>query len=252
MGLDLLDVVFRVEERFGVPVADDDFQRIVRDGDIVVGDFYALILRRVHARDTVRQDVHLNFALWEDLREQLGAAAGVPAGEILLKTPLETLFPAGGRRVAWDKLRAASRYRIAKLDYPPLVRPISFSLALAMALLEQFPIWRVPQAQWLWPLLGLIGIWVFAETYGKAMVVFAVWRVRFPGGMRSVKDLARSLVATEYEAILADSPRARDLPAEDRCLAIWEEFREVLADALGVNVDAITPKSRLFGDLGAS
>jgi acyl carrier protein len=256
MGLDLLDVAFRVEKTFGVPLAANDFEQLVRDRDIVVGDLYELILRRVHARDTVRNDVRLNFALWEELQQQLGAAAGVPADEVQLKMPLELLFPPSTRRAAWERLRTASRYRIPTLDYPWPVRPIGFSLALAMALLEQFRIWQAAGVLWLWPILGLVGIWMFAESYGKVIAVLAAWRIRFPGGMKLVKDLARAVVATDYQTILAGSPKglvgSYDLPANDRCLAIWQQLQEILADALGVKVEEIALKSRLIADLGAN
>ncbi len=97
---------------------------------------------------------------------------------------------------------------------------------------------------------------MFAESYGKVIAVFAAWRIRFPGGMRIVKDLARAVVATDYESILAGSEErpvgSYDLPADDRCLAVWQQLREILADALGVKAEEVTLKSRLFGDLGAS
>ncbi len=256
MGLDLLDVAFRVEKTLGVPLAASDFQQLVRDRDIVVSDLYELILRRVHARDVVRNDVRLNFELWEELQQQLGAAAGVPVNEVQLKMPLELLFPPSTRRVAWERLRAASRYRIPTLDYPWPVRPLGCSLALAMALLEQFHIWQVAGVLWLWPILGLVGTWMFAESYGKVIAVLAAWRIRFPGGMKIVRDLARAVVATDYEAILAGSPKgpvgSYDLPADDRCLAVWQQLREILVNALGVKAEEVTLKSRLIADLGAS
>ncbi len=95
-----------------------------------------------------------------------------------LKTPLETLIPLETRRMAWEALRAAGPYRIATLDYPWAVRPIGLILAAAMALVEQFRIWQIPGAIWLWPILGLFGIWMFAEKFGKMMWILAAWRLR--------------------------------------------------------------------------
>jgi CO/xanthine dehydrogenase Mo-binding subunit len=109
---------------------------------------------------------------------------------------------------------------------------------------------------WLWPILGLVGIWMFAESYGKVIAIFAAWRIRFPGGMKIVKDLARAVVATDYQTILAGSSKGPagscDLPADDRCLAIWQQLQEILADALGVKAEEVTLKSRLIADLGAN
>jgi CO/xanthine dehydrogenase Mo-binding subunit len=103
--------------------------------------------------------------------------------------------------------------------------------------------------------MGLVGLWMFAESYGKVIAALAAWRIHFPRGMRIVKDLARAVVATNYEAILAGSPKgpagSYDLPADDRCVAIWQQLREILADALGVKVEEVTLKSRLIADLGA-
>jgi hypothetical protein len=134
MGLDFLDVAFRVEKTFGISLAASDFEQLARERDVVVGDLYELILRKIRAHDTVRTDVRLNFAVWVGFRQQIGYAAGVAVDDVQLKTPLETLFPLETRRMAWGALRAASPYRIATLDYPWAVRPIGLLLAAAMAL----------------------------------------------------------------------------------------------------------------------
>jgi hypothetical protein len=104
MGLDLLDVAFRVEKTFGVPLASSDFEQLVRDRDIVVSDLYELILRRVHARDTVRNDVRLNFALWEELQQQLGEATGVPAW-MSQKFPVLLVLRNSEGEVRWMEVR---------------------------------------------------------------------------------------------------------------------------------------------------
>lgn len=120
MGMDLLDVAFRVEKSFGISLEASDFQQLVRDRDIVVGDLYALILRRI----------------------------------------------------------------------------------------------------------------------------------------RIVKDLVRTVAATDYEAILASSEDgfvgSYNLPADDRCLAVWQQLREILAESLDVKAEEVNLKSLLVADLGAS
>jgi acyl carrier protein len=254
MGLDLLDVAFRVEKTFGISLAASDFEQLARERDVVVGDLYELILRKIRAHDTVRTDVRLNFAVWEELRQKIGYAAGVAVDDVQLKTPLETLFPLETRRRAWEALRAAGPYRIATLDYPWAVRPIGLLLAAAMALVEQFRIWQIPGAIWLWPILGLFGIWMFAETYSKMMWILAAWRLRFPLGMKTVKDLVRDVLRRNSEAIVVAKQGAGGdyIPVDDRCIAVWQQLRQILSDALGVNIEKVTLESRLVADLGAS
>ncbi len=99
MGVDLLDVAFRVEKMFGISMAASDFEPLVRERDIVVGDLYELILRKIRVRDIVRTDVRLNFAVWEELRQQIGIATGVAANDVQLRTPLEEAV------AVWQELR---------------------------------------------------------------------------------------------------------------------------------------------------
>jgi acyl carrier protein len=255
MGLDLLDAAFRIEKEFGVKMDAEDFNGLVRDRDIVVGDLYALVLRKIQIRDTVRTDIPLNFAVWEELREQVSKATGVAKSEILLKTRLEEIFPRETRRMAWEGMRSACPYGIASLDYPRAVRPIGLALAGAMVLVEQFHIWRIPGALFLWPIVGILGIWMFAESYAKVMRVFAIWRTRFPSGMMTVKDLVRSILAGNSEKILAyrqgGTAGEVEIPIDDRSVAVWEKLREILSGAIGVKIEKVTLESRLAADLGA-
>jgi acyl carrier protein len=256
MGLDLLDIEFRLEKAFGIKMDAEDFESLVRDRDVVVGDLYGLILRKIHIRDTVRTNIHLNFAVWEELQEHLSKASGIAKGEILLKTMLEDIFPRDTRRVAWEGMRSASPYRIASLDYPWAVRPIGLSLAAAVVLIEQFQIWRIPGALFLWPILGIVGVWMFAESYTKVMFFFAAWRTQFPKGMKSVKDLVRSILANNSEKIVGDKQGGIvgevEIPIDDQSVAVWRQLQEILSDALGVKAEKVTLESRMIADLGAN
>ncbi len=129
MGLDLLDITFRIERQFGIDLSQDDFKSILHDRDVQVGDLYDLILRKLHLRDVGRNDIRLNHALWTNVQELIGAVTEIPLEQIELKTPLATLFPGGTRRATWEALRQASPYRIGKLGYPRIVRTAGFLLA---------------------------------------------------------------------------------------------------------------------------
>ena len=97
---------------------------------------------------------------------------------------------------------------------------------------------------------------MFAETYGKMMWVLAAWRLRFPLGMKTVKDLVRDVLRNNSEAIVV-AKQGKDaggdyIPVDDRCIAVWQQLRQILSDALGVNIEKVTLESRLVADLGAS
>ena len=41
----------------------------------------------------------------------------------------------------------------------------------------------------------------------------------------------------------------RNIPVDDRCIAVWQQLRQILSDVLGVNIEKVTLESRLVTDL---
>ena len=248
MGIDVLDIVFRVEKAFAVKISIDDLTGLERECDIIVGDLFELVLKKMHLRDVGRFDIRLNHRLWLEIRSDLHSVTDIPLGRIELETPLETLFPRETRREKWDALRSYCPYRIRALEYPQIVPTVGLLLAAGVVLIEQFQIWQVPGAFWFWPLLGLFGIWMVCETYLKILAVCAPLRNRFPPGLKTAKELCREILAANYIDISADV----EIPFDQRCMEAWEQLTEILAEALGIDRDAVKFRSRLVRDLGMS
>jgi hypothetical protein len=246
MGMDALDIVFRIEKNFQVKVSKDDFLGLVRDNDVTAGDLYSLLLQKLHLTNSGRHDYGLNLELWAEMQRLLYCVTLVPIEQIQLQTPLEQLFPRETRRETWDALRETSPYRIAELDYPPIVRWLGFLLAAAVVVIEQFHLWQIVWAKWLWPVLGILGLWMVSETYLKILSVCSSFRDRLPARMKTVKDLCRAVLAANYTQICTKT----DLPVDERSLTVWEQLVEILSQALGVEPDHVTFRSRLVRDLG--
>lgn len=249
MGLDLVEITLRIEEVFNVELSEEDFRELVRDRDIVVGDLYKLLLKKLHMLSVARYDFHLNHSFWVELQGLIHEVTGAPLEQVELKTRLERLFPRETRRATWEALRGACRYRIGRLDYPGAVRACGLLLALSVVLIEQFRIWQVPGLAWFWPLLGLLGIWMLVETYAKVLWLLAPLRDRFPSGMVTVKDLCRAVLARNYAEVYRDCHETA-IPLDERSLTVWNQLREILVDVLGVDADEVTFQARLVRDLG--
>lgn len=248
MGLDLLDVRFRIEHTFHIDVAEEEFVELVRNQDIVIGDLYDLVLRKLHLRDVGRHSVRLNQFLWSEMKSALQRATEAPQQQIELGLPLETLFPRETRRVRWQALRDVCPYKVRDLDYPAYVRLGGFLLAAAVVLLEQRQLWQMIGLKWLLPFLGLLGVWMVGETYLKMLTFLAPLRHSFPAGIRTVKDLCRSVLSSNYAEICTSA----DIALDDRCAGVWEQLVELLVATLGVDAAEVTFRSRLFRDLGAA
>jgi acyl carrier protein len=248
MGIDYLDIKFRIEKVFGITVTNEEFVGLIQDHDVTVGELYDFVLRKTRLHDVARHDLRLSYRLWEEMQRVVHAVTQVPRERIELQTPMEFLFPPESRRVQWDALREASPYRIRELDYPKFVRWTGFVLAAAVVLIEVSRLWRMAGVNWVWPVLGILGIWMVSETYLKLLTICAPLRNRLPSGMTTVKELCRSVLASNYEAICKDVA----IPMDDRCLAVWEQLTQILVDVLGVDRGEITFRSRMIRDLGMS
>lgn len=246
MGLDAVDITFRLEREFGVTFSQDELTGLVRDGDVVVGDLYNALLEKLHLRDVGRSSVRVNYALWRQVHEAIRRATDVPRETVELKTPLERIFPRDTRREAWERLRNALPYRVRELDYPKPVRVIGFVLAGGMAFLDLFQIWQLPGMKWLLPLLSLFGIWMFVETYAKVLGILRPFRNSLPSRMVTVKDLCHDVLAANYRRVCQDAA----IEFDDRSVAVWHKLVEILVAALGVDAEEITFRTRLIRDLG--
>lgn len=246
MGLDFLDVTYRLEKAHGIHLSQDDFLSIYRDSDIEVGDLYELVLKKMHLRDVGRYDLGLNRRLWLEVQQALHVATDVPHEQIELGMPLAALLPRERRRADWDAFRAACPHRVRELEYPRAVFIAGSLLALATVAIEQLHLWQRNVVKWLWPLLGILGLWMIVETYLKVLAICAPLRVRFPSGMTTVKDLCRMVLATNYAEICSTS----EIPIDERTCEVWTELVEQLVQALGVSAEQITFRTRLVRDLG--
>ncbi len=246
MGMDLMEILMRIEDDFDVDLSDDDLSEIVRDNDIVAGDLCDLIQTRCHMADIAKNDVGLNFALWGAMQRAIATATDVPLKQVQLKTTLESLFPRKSRRHQWDALRASCPLRIPELEYPRFVRISSLVLAGSIVLAEQLQLWQVPGAKWLWVVVAVFGLWAFAETYAKMFSILSAMRMRFPKGMVTVKDLCRSIVKLNYLKLT----KTIEVPVDQQRTDAWPKLAEILVDILGVNPQDVTRQSRLVADLG--
>ena len=57
-----------------------------------------------------------------------------------------------------------------------------------------------------------------------------------------------AVLAANYAAICNNV----EVRFDERCLVVWEQLTEILVDALSVEAEEITFRSRLFRDLGAA
>jgi len=246
MGLELLDVSMEIEESFGLQMEPGDFWSEDQLHIVTAGDLYECVLTKLQKRDQARNDLAINRQFWLSMQLVLHTATDIPQHEIQLCTPLQQLFPAAVRRERWNAVAAVCPWQLPALNYSPIVSFLGLSLSVAMVAFEQFQIWQIPGVNWLWPLLGLAGLWMFVETYAKLMSMFDFLKTCFPARLITVKDLCRAMFAANYRKICEQTRTS--LAADNG--RVWDRLALILEQVSGIDRANISFRSRLVQDLG--
>lgn len=249
MGIDALDMHFRIEKTFQISISMEELRSLFREGDIRVGDLYEHLLNRLMLQDRTRYNLHLNYELWRDVQRMLQCATGRSMDEIMLETRLERLFPQSTCRAAWAMLQASTPHRLPQLKFTNSMQRAMGLTALGLTFcLLAASVWGLAQlgVGMLWPLAGLVMVWMILTIADLLQKVFAPFRTALPDELKTVKDLCRIILADNYQQICSQAGVAVDR----RCLDVWHKLQRILQDTLGVDSSQITFQSRLVHDLG--
>ena len=113
MGLDGVQLVMEIEERFGIDIPDEDAAKI-----ITVGDLYQLVFSKLTGTKT---DRCLTSAALYRLRRGFVEGLGMSRGEIAPSLALEVILPRKGRRGKWRLLQQAAPVEVPDLQFPKSV-----------------------------------------------------------------------------------------------------------------------------------
>ncbi len=255
MGIDLLDIAFRIEKSFGVRF---DVRELLGDWtgeppplgpSIKVGDVYELILEKRKALNLPEGAGRLESLALADVRLALSRVLDVSPDTIRPEDRLSRLLPLKQRRRQWRRLR-----RQLKGLGPLKRRRTAFRgarwgglfavMGIAIVGLGYTGILPVGHPAWwiAWPVLVLSGY------VGGAFALNALGDLgmakRIPWEARTVELLARTHLARNRRSYL-------DRGGTDSDEDVWYTLQVIIADALAVDVKEVTREADLVRDLGA-
>lgn len=218
MGLDAVELVMAVEEKFGISISDEEATKA-----LTVGDLKGLVRAKLDISDAAGCLTQRAFHL---IRRNATAEFGVLRRSLRPDTSLETVVPQSTRRESWQHFQVV--LRVAQL--PELVRPHSANLTITALVLSSLvvPAWYGalhPQHFGLWMLFGAIV--ASAVGWGSARLTRSM-KTKFKVGYDRVRDLARFLVA-RYPQLIGKPRTAQWTEEEISCL-----LPEVIIEQLGV------------------
>ena len=125
MGLDTVELVMEVEERFGIELPDEELELDIR----TVGDLEQLISRR-YSEKCSTTDCNSQKAFYR-LRKALVEELGLERKQIKPDTPTEEVFPEASRIDTWTKISKKAQVEFPDLRYPSIYYNIIGTLTIA-------------------------------------------------------------------------------------------------------------------------
>ncbi len=111
MGLDGVELIMAVEEKFGISISDEEAQNIV-----TVGDMKRLVTAKLSVTDEASCLTQRAFHL---IRSKAIAEFGLPRRNLRPDTPLEKVIPRDQRRETWERFQIT----LGVAHLPDLSRP---------------------------------------------------------------------------------------------------------------------------------
>jgi len=244
MGLDVVEIVLRVEESFGVDLPDDELESAA-----TVGDLYRLLLRKLDGGYDC-----LSSRTFYRVRRSMVNVLGVPRRTVRPGTELARLLPTGNRRSAWRRIAAEAGLRFPPLEFPRWFDWSAFTLSVATMLVFSFCVVRLFGGFQAVSLIAGVLPALLAFLVGCAGVVamMAALRAAFPfiGSLLPVattSELVRAVLARNLLQI-REGARKTAKANEDE---VWRILREIIVDQLQVREEEVVMEARFGEDLGA-
>jgi hypothetical protein len=232
MGLDSVELVLAVEEKFGITISDEEAPEIA-----TVGDLHQTVLRKISVSD---KSSCLSQRAFHLLRTQAVAIFRVPRRSVRPDTELENIIPRVNRRGNWVRFQ----HGVGAAYWPKL------GLTNTAGYVLLFLVVAIPAAAF-WSVTTMLK-WNVLSGFGSsvaAMIVFGIasryvvspFETEFRPGFMRVRDLALVLVAQNPNLLGAEQPTWTEEEA-------WSLLSSVIKEQTGVT--EFTKDSRIVDDLG--
>ncbi len=230
----MCELVFELEESFGIEIPDGQASDIV-----TVGDLYAVLLLATAGR-TRNPEACLSARVFRSLRRHLLLhSSGLPspiAGRISPSTPLLQTLPKTRRREAWKRMADDLLIRLPPLCRPRYVTFIGFALSLSISIACFLVLGGSTFST-------LVSVGCFVLT---AALVFAVTQP-----LATLPDATFDTLRGLTEQVLArNAAKLADRHDTFSHRDVWTILTLILSDQLGVDRNKITPDAHLIRDLG--
>lgn len=229
MGLDAVELVMEVEDRFNVKLADSECARVR-----TIADLAALVISRLPRPSGICPTARTFF----ELRHQMVTEAGVMRRHVRPSARLVTLFPSGLRR-PWRRLRRTNP-RLPRLVASSAV-DTTIMWATAIGVFVSVALVGVTWARF-GAAASLVAFLLVAIVMVTLLRTLNKIGWRLPPGIETVGDVVRLIAPIE---VAHGSPGERLLAQQH----VLTEVRRITSQQLGLPMEKVQPESDFVKDL---
>ena len=224
MGLEVLDIVIRTEDAFGVTIPDKDASEL-----LTVGSLYDYVIARMRDRDAKKC---LSILMFYRLRSVITGLFNIPRNQVTRDAAVETLIPSVNRQQLWRNLKEQMA-----LDVPPLERTYMLSTILGIMTV-------VILFSGMFINIG-VGIAAAAIFLFIALQVTNRFATSVPKSCSTIDGFVRKITAINFAKL---SEQERGWSDDD----VWNTIKYIVVDSLVIiSPDDVTKDARFVDDLGA-
>ena len=229
MGLDVVELVMRVEEEFDIEIFDEEASQLY-----TVGQLHTCVLSKLGLLASSRCQSSRTFY---QVRRALTEMTGVSRRAIRPATATDSMLPPLNRRANWNRLAALTGAQLPPLELARRAKLELTGAIVAVTSAVLVSLWTLPPA----PICGV------TIALGCALV----WRLsrhtatQLPANCATVGQITTALIQLNYGMNVDKGPQ----PSQDE---VWDKLKEVLADELGADPAEVTPDAQFVRDLGLS
>jgi len=231
MGLDSVELVMAVEEKFGITISDEEAQEMR-----TVGDMYQCVLSKVMVSDRSSCLTQKAFHLLRRTARQL---FDIPRDQFRPDAQLDVIVPRRSRHENWRKFQVAvgaTKWPTLALSWPGILTLIAFVFAIPGFVFE----YGTVVLRWNVVIVGVIAVVSMIAALRVGKLIARPFEMEFRGGISTVRELAYVVVAQNPE--LFGTERATWTADET-----WSLLSSVIKEQTGQR--QFTKESRFVDDL---
>lgn len=236
MGLDVVEILFEIEDAFGIEIANEEYTKLT-----TVGELHTIVTRMLPAPT---DGPCLTTIAFNRLRRALTSVFGVPRASVKRDVALCDVMPARSRRKVWARIQRDLAMRL-----PPLQRPTGIVVGMAIVsavagiaaavvtidIERQHDLFEAVVTAFLFAVT--VGLFTFPATFACTRP-FATC---IPAVCATIGDTARALLVKNYQALGAEAGAHNEKEQ-------WRVIKTIVSEQLDVPAEKITRDTR-FQDL---